>query len=146
MRPPNARESKAFQAHLEGEGDERPGVGAERLCGWHLTWGPAVREVVVGPRCGESRDRDLPPASWWCTSRMAMGFQAGFSRVRDLDPRLLPRTSRMVGWVPRAGGSADPAVVGTSRMVGDHRGARTDCLVLGAVAMRAAPCPGSLPR
>ena len=72
MRPPFIRESKAFGTHLQGEGDERPGVGAERLFGRPRTCGPAIREVVVGPRCGESRVRDLPPALWLVTSRMVM--------------------------------------------------------------------------
>ena len=96
MRPPNAGESKALRAHLQGEGDERPGVGPQRLCGRHLTCGPAIRDVVVGPRCGESRARDLPPASGWRTSRMVMDSRGGVSRVRDLDPSPLPSTLRMV--------------------------------------------------
>ena len=43
MRPPNARKGKAFGTDLEGEGDERPGVGAEgvdrrdRLLGFGVT-------------------------------------------------------------------------------------------------------------
>jgi hypothetical protein len=145
MRPPNARESKAFQAHLEGEGDERPGVGAERLCGWHLTWGPAVREVVVGPRCGESRDRDLPPALWLCTSRMMMDFRARFSRLLDLGPSPLASISRVVGWVPRVWGTADPAATRTSRMAGDHRGARPGALVLDRAPAPPAPWLGFPP-
>ena len=75
-----------------------------------------------------------------------MDSRAGVSRLRDIDPR----TSRMLGEaarvVPRAGGTADPTVIGTSRMVGDHHGARTDCLVLGAVPAPPAPYPGSLSR
>ena len=54
-----------------------------------------------------------------------MDPQAEALRARDLVPSALPSTSRMVG---------------------DHRGARTDRLVLGAVAMPEAPCPGSLLR
>ena len=146
MRPPNARESKAFGTHFEGEGDERPGVGPECLCGRPLTCGPAIREVVVGPRRGESRARDWPSTWRSVTLRMVMDSRAGVSRLRDIDPR----TSRMLGEaarvVPRAGGTADPTVIGTSRMAGDHHGARTDCLVLGRAPTPAASCPGSLAR
>ena len=150
MRPPNAGESKALRAHLLGDGDERPGVGPKCLCGRRLTCGPAIRDVVGGPRRGQSRERNLLSTWRSVISRMVMDPQAEALRARDLVPSALPSTSRMVGeadrLVPRAGGSADPAVVGTSRMVGDHRGARTDRLVLGAVAMPEAPCPGSLLR
>jgi hypothetical protein len=97
MRPPNAGESKALRAHLKGEGDERPGIGPECF-GWgDRTCGPAIREVVMGPRCGQSRARDLPHASGLCPSRMVMDSRPGFSRSRDLGPRPFPRTSRMVG-------------------------------------------------
>ncbi len=149
MRPPNVGESKAFGTHFQGEGDERPGVGPECLCGRCRTWGPAVHEVVVGPRREESRARDLPPASWRVTSRMAMDPRAGAPRVRDLVPSALPRTSRMAGEAARvvlhARGTADPAVIGTSRMAGEHHGARPDAFVLGLAPLLAAPCAGSLP-
>lgn len=72
MRPPIARESRAVGAHLQGEGGERPGVGPRLVCGRHRTCAPAIREIVVGFRCGDSRVRDLPSASWSCTSRMVM--------------------------------------------------------------------------
>ena len=146
MRPPSAGESKAFGTHFEGEGDERPGVGPECVCG---RWGPAIREVVVGPRRSESRARGLAPGSWWLTSRMAMDPRARAPRVRDLVPSALPRTSRMTGEAARvvlhARGTAGPAVIGTSRMAGDHHGARPDAFVLGLALLLAAPCAGSLP-
>ncbi|MDA8356736.1 MAG: hypothetical protein M0Z95_10680 [Actinomycetota bacterium] len=48
--------------------------------------------------------------------------------------------------VPRVWGAVELAVIGTSRMAGDRRGARTDDLVLGALPAPPAPCPCSLPR
>jgi hypothetical protein len=77
-----------------------------------------------------------------------MDPRAGAPRGRDLVPSALPRTSRMVGEaarvVPHARGTAGPAVIGTSRMAGDHHGG-PDAVVLGLAPLLAAPCAGSLP-
>ncbi len=78
-----------------------------------------------------------------------MDPRAGTPRVGDLVSSALPRTSRMVGEAARlvihARGTADPAVIGTSRMAGDRHGARPDAVVLGVAPLLSAPCAGSLP-
>jgi hypothetical protein len=78
-----------------------------------------------------------------------MDPRAGAPPVRDLVPSALPTTSRMAGEAARvllhARRTAGLAVIGTSRMAGDHHGARPDAFVLGLALLLAAPCAGSLP-
>ena len=80
---------------------------------------------------------------------MAVDPRAGTPPVRDLVPSALSRTSRMAGDAPRvvlhARGPAELAVIGTSRMAGDHHGARPGAVVLGLALLLAAPRAGSLP-
>ncbi len=74
-----------------------------------------------------------------------MDFRARFSRLLDLGPSPLASISRVVGWVPRVWGTADPAATRTSRMAGDHRGARPGALVLDRAPAPPAPWLGFPP-
>ena len=123
MRPPFTGESKTFGTHFEGEGDERPGVGAEgldrrdRLLGFGDT-----SRVTMGSRWTAARLILVPLALFVVTSRAVMDTGTSGPRIGGTGRRPAGCSSRTAGdlavVVPHSRGSGRLPTCSTSRMAG----------------------------
>ncbi len=100
MRPPFTRKGKAFGPDLDGQDDERPGVGAEGLGRRDRCLGASVgatSRVVMDSRWAAPRLMLPLLAPLAVTSRAVMDTGARGSRIGGTGRRPAGRTSRMAG-------------------------------------------------
>jgi hypothetical protein len=125
MRPRSRRKGKTFGPHLDGQGDEHPGVGAEGLGRGDHCLGASVgatSRVVMDSRWTAPCLMLSLLARLFVTSRAAMDTGTSGPRTGGTGRLAAGRTSRMAGdlavVVPRGRGSGRVPVCSTSRMAG----------------------------